>query len=212
MMPVNQCSVSGCSIPVEAKGLCPGHYRRLWKTGEIKPDVPLRQIGRPLDERFWEKVDKNGPIPAHRPELGQCWEWTATISEKGYGLFRISGANRRYEPAHRFSWILINGEKPAELFVLHHCDNRRCVRPDHLFLGTAADNTADMMSKGREARIYGDQHWCSKLTSQQVAEMRRRYADKSRRVTIKALAEEYGTSYSNANYIVNYRSWVGGAK
>lgn len=109
---------------------------------------------RPLADRFWEKVDRNGPVPPHRPELGACWVWTRATNGGGYGKIG-SGAGGEAERtllAPRVSWDLANGPIPDGLWVLHHCDNPPCVRPDHLFLGTAKDNTRDMIGKGRKVR------------------------------------------------------------
>lgn len=89
----------------------------------------------PLSERFWPKVLKGDG----------CWEWQGARTPKGYGLIRLDGG---LVYAHRVSWLLAKGD-PGELHVLHHCDNPCCVRPDHLFTGTRADNMQDMVRKGR---------------------------------------------------------------
>ena len=103
-------------------------------------------------DRFWANVDKDGPVPEHRSELGPCWIWRGRIGSDGYGDF-FQGSkidnSRRSVGAHRYSWVLHFAQIPDGLWVLHRCDNRSCIRPSHLFLGTAANNTADMMAKGR---------------------------------------------------------------
>lgn len=87
--------------------------------------------------RFWTHVDKSG----------DCWIWTGARYALGYGAFGPKGTGAM--GAHRYSWILAHGEIPAGMKVLHKCDVRCCVNPDHLFLGTQKDNIADMMAKGR---------------------------------------------------------------
>lgn len=99
-----------------------------------------------IAERFWARVNKNGPTPFHVARIGECWEWTGSHDRLGYGFVSISGKRRS---SHRVSWELSNGCLKPGMHVLHACDNRRCVRPSHLFLGTHRDNMRDMVLKGR---------------------------------------------------------------
>lgn len=108
--------------------------------------------------------------------------------------------------AHRYSWEITYGPIPDGLFVCHHCDNPRCVRPDHLFLGTPLANARDMARKGRKAIVSlpGERHPGSKLTDDAVREIRRR---RSLGETTRRLGAEFGVSGPLISYIANRKAW-----
>lgn len=89
--------------------------------------------------RFWKGVHKTKG----------CWEWAKSVTSEGYGRIWV---NRKHLGTHRFSWELHNGAIPSDKLVLHHCDNRRCVRPDHLYLGTPVENSLDCVKRGRHKK------------------------------------------------------------
>jgi hypothetical protein len=149
---------------------------------------------RPIAERFWEKVAKSDG----------CWLWTAFRTEKGYG--KLAGS-RSPVRAHRVSYELAFGHIPEGLCVLHRCDNPPCVRPDHLFLGTEADNSADMKAKrrGRGPAMQGTAHPRAKLTDEQVVAIRAAY--QPRIVSAAVLAAKFGVSRATIDGIVSGRYW-----
>lgn len=169
----------------------------------------------PATERFWSKVDTSG----------DCWLWPFGKDRRGYG-HTYSPQGKRV-PAHRYAWELTNGPIPHGLFVCHHCDNPPCVRPDHLFLGTHADNMADAKRKGRmnvgdangmrrhperhrartkpELAPRGTRNGNAKLTEENVAEIRAAFATgEARRID---LARKYGVSNALVCAIIKRTAW-----
>lgn len=158
-----------------------------------------------LDDRFWTKV---------RRGAGQsCWEWIGSRSDFGHGQVR---KNRRIYRAHRLMWIATHGRIPDGMCVLHRCDNPPCVRLDHLFLGTKADNTRDMMAKGR-ARFGGGsgESMATKLTAKLVQQIRSLHAKGGGAVgrghpngiTQSELARRFGVSQPLIGAIVRREVW-----
>lgn len=124
------CSVEGCERKYLARGLCGTHYSSQRKSGEL---VPLDLTP---EDRFWVKVNKDGPIPEYKPELGSCWIWTGA-KHKGYGSVRIDGVGFG---THRVSYEWCIGPIPEGLHVDHLCRVRACVRPSHLEAVTQSEN------------------------------------------------------------------------
>lgn len=160
-------------------------------------DVPRRPRNGdiPLDIRFWNNVNIRGG--------GECWEWLAGKTPAGYG--RLSIKNRTYR-AHRIAWGLhYNEEIPEGLCVCHHCDNRACCNPAHLFLGTYADNLVDMRNKGRDRYARGEQSGRHKLITAEVLEIRR--LQKETDLTQREIAEIFKISTRCVSSIICKDSW-----
>lgn len=184
------CSVDGCKNGVYAAGMCSKHYNRKRTTGTTD-DGPKARAG--LEERFWKYVDARGK--------DDCWPWTGSGS-LGYGTIAIGAGKRGKKTlSHRLSWIIHNGpipENDAEhhgIVVRHKCNNRLCVNPNHLELGTQADNVKDMWVNKSAPR--GN----ARLTESQIASIR---ADPR---SSRQLAPIYGVDHSHIRSIRNGRTW-----
>lgn len=161
--------------------------------------MPRKKV--PVHLRFWDKVKKTR----------SCWVWQGSKHGYGYGLIRV---DTKMLLTHRVCWQISRGAIPHGLQVLHRCDNPPCVRPEHLFLGTQAENVEDMVRKGRVAlgerrrpeRIpRGENHVRSKLTTAKVRQIRKRYATGE---TQDELAREFGVAQSLISVIVHRKKWV----
>lgn len=149
---------------------------------------------RSATDRFWEKVERHGP--------DGCWGWLAAKDKNGYGVFYLSSSKKNM-PAHRFSYELHIGPIPDGMFVCHHCDNPPCCNPNHLFLGTIADNHADMCRKGRLR--YGVGHHNSKLTDGDVMDIRAALSAGQNQYDV---AVRYGVSQSIISTIWTGKAWL----
>ena len=147
-----------------------------------------------LPERFTDRI--------HEMPYCGCHLWDGYTKPTGYGRVQWKG---RMWLLHRLAWTLTHGPVPDNVCVCHRCDVRSCVNPDHLFLGTHAENMADMKSKGRAKGTRGEDNKMSKLTSAQVLDVRRRYAGGG--VTYSQLGRELGVHKTLIGYVVRKEIW-----
>ena len=161
--------------------------------------MPRGYVGT-LDERFWRKVAKRGK--------DECWPWTGKKRdgrlrpERNYGRMWVRG---HLIQASRVAWEVTHGEPPPrELDVLHRCDNGQCVNPSHLWLGTHADNMADMKSKGRSRSVRGEANHFAKLTQVRVDVLKELYALGA---TLTQLTIVSGMSFAQVRKVTNGKAW-----
>ena len=134
---MEQCSITGCERPKYCRGWCSKHYNRWHTHGD--PLVVKSRITKSPEERFWARVNKQGPVPDERPDLGPCWVWTGPRNKQRGQFSAVYG--RSPVLTHRFCYELCVGPIPEGLVLDHLCRNRACCNPDHLEPVTAAENT-----------------------------------------------------------------------
>jgi hypothetical protein len=144
-------------------------------------------------ERLLSKVE--------RDKKTECWNWTASLNTSGYGHMKLRGT---LWPSHRLSYKLHRGPIPDGICVCHRCDNRKCINPEHLFLGTRLDNATDMVAKGRQPRTRqsGSANGMAKLTTSDIAAIRGAVG-----VPQKDLARRYGVSRPHISQIRTGGRW-----
>jgi hypothetical protein len=169
---------------------------------------PIAEISSFDKERFWSKVNIGNPQ--------ECWNWKCGLFASGYGQFRLLGKPVK---AHRISYAIANGNLPTTMFVIHKCDNPKCVNPSHLSQGTHLDNMRDMKEKSRAARgdwngsrLYpqrlarGETQHLAKLKTQDVIDARRIYATGA--VSYGKLAIIYGVKRFTITQAIKGRTWA----
>lgn len=173
------CAIEDCQNDARARGMCDKHYRRWAKNGS--PLVVKRISGpMPFKERFemqYEPVTESG-----------CWLWIGNVGASGYGRIKVG---RKTTAAHRASYEFHYGPVPEGMFVCHKCDTPSCVNPNHLFVGTPKDNTADAVRKGRHPAA--ETHNKAKLTWEQAEEIR--ISEEDARVVARRIGVSFSTIY-----------------
>lgn len=188
------CLIDGCSHEHYSIGFCSKHYARLKAHGDPMRVLKKGVRARELADRFDENV-----MP--EPNSG-CWLWVGHLTAAGYGKIGGGKAVAKAVFAHRYSFERVNGPIPAGMHVCHRCDVRMCVNPDHLWLGTCADNHADRDRKGRQARGVSNSN--AKFTEEDVRSIRLAHQLGEKPY---ALSRRWGVSPSTIHNIVDRKTW-----
>lgn len=163
-----------------------------------------RIVAVPLFDRFWAKV---GWVD----DPTECWRWRGSTIKQGYGTIPAEPPRTKNLRAHRLMWFYARGQIPDGFDVLHHCDNPPCVNPNHLFIGTDADNSRDAWSKGRNiiqtdpsrVRRRGEAHKLAKLTDKAVLQIRALHG----KIPSKELAARFGVSPQLISMVASNKVW-----
>lgn len=187
-MPIAKCAECGLSFQALAREIKRGGGKFCSRPCYFKHNRKARDF--PIDH-FWSKVQKTAA----------CWLWIGKLNGYGYGAVRLADGSTI--AAHRFSWEMHNNQIQEGLYVCHHCDNPRCVRPDHLFLGTQDDNIKDAKRKNRTAA--GEGHGRHRLSLEQVISIRK---ERQSGTSLGDISKNYGISKGHASLICNNKLWI----
>lgn len=192
------------------------------KEGSRKPGfvIELRRVrlvkkkpycgNHPPRLRTWGRASSNGAVAADFWERtleapGGCWEWQDERTPEGYGRWKAGERLAGTRVASRVAYVLAKGEIPEGFSVLHSCDNPPCCNPAHLFVGTQGDNRADMLAKGRQFNLRGEEAGQAVLTEVQARDILNSYVP--RVVTLQHLADRHGVNIKTVHDIVQRKTW-----
>ena len=189
---------------IEFLRLCPRCNKHFWSRVKIQKYCNRKCAKVDGITRFWERVKKS---------YG-CWEWIGNknTGPMPYGRIKVGGKEFK---AHVYSWIIHNGDNRNGLCVCHSCDNPSCVNPNHLWIGTSADNVHDCISKGRATRRsgrgksrFGEAHPHAKLTDEAVKIIRKEYQKNKRGFGASSLSQKYGVSKQVILGVIHRKGWA----
>lgn len=184
------CSIDHCSEKILALKLCNKHYLRFKRGSDINKKSSYEMS---LKERLLSfcVID----------EKTKCWNWSGSKNRKGYGALSIKN---KHSIAHRESYKVFKGKIPNGMHVCHSCDNPSCINPDHLWLGTNKDNNNDKMEKGRFKPNYGNNNGNSKLTKNDVIEIKQKI---NQGYDLVEISKQYNVTPENIYSIKNNKTW-----
>lgn len=182
------CQAEDCTRYVHGHGLCLMHYKRR--------RTALRNPKKTPAEKFWAHVP-TGVTP------GDCWEWQGSRDACGYGCLWVLIDGRRLQRAHRAAWALYRGPIPDGMLIRHRCDNPPCCNPDHLELGTYAQNSDDKVARRRQAA--GPRLPQTRVTDEQLRDLRAAYRVVNGKSNATELAQRYGVSRGHLMHLVSAR-------